>query len=221
MKYNVLRPIRIADRYSSDNERAHGPDMKRTLIASVAAVLTAATALTGAADDLQKMSAEARQIALKFMQSLGGELRREMDASGPLRTILVCKFYAPEVASSLSRETGWRVSRVSLRTRNPALGYPDPWAQRVLAEFDRRAAGGENPAKIEHAEIVSEPQGKVFRYMKALPVQDVCLNCHGKTENISDAVRYQLSKDYPHDRGVGYSVGQVRGAVTVKRPCCD
>ena len=195
--------------------------MKKTLIASIAIGLIGAAALSGAADDLQKMSGEARQIALKFMRSLGGELRREMDASGPLRTILVCKFYAPEVASSLSRETGWRVSRVSLKTRNPALGYPDPWEQKVLADFDRRAAGGETPGKIEHAEIVSEPQGKVFRYMKALPVMDVCLNCHGKTENMSDAVRYQLSMDYPHDRGVGYSVGQVRGAVTVKRPCCE
>jgi len=180
-----------------------------------------AVALAGAADDAKKMRDEARQIAAKFINSLGGELRREMDASGPLRSILVCKFYAPEVASALSRETGWRVSRVSLKTRNPALGYPDIWEQKVLAAFDERTAKGESAANLEFAEIVSEPQGKVFRYMKALPVQEVCLNCHGKAENISDAVRYQLSKDYPHDRGIGYSVGQVRGAVTVKRPCCD
>jgi hypothetical protein len=195
--------------------------MKKAVMALSGLGLLLAVALAGAADDAKKMRDEARQIAQKFIKSLGGELRREMDASGPLRSILVCKFYAPEVASSLSRETGWRVSRVSLKTRNPALGYPDIWEQKVLAEFDQRVAKGEPAANLEFAEIVSEPQGKVFRYMKALPVQDVCLNCHGKSENISNEVRYQLSKDYPHDRGVGYSVGEVRGAVTVKRPCCD
>lgn len=195
--------------------------MKKGVITLGGAALLLAAVLSGAADDIPGMSNEARQIAGRFVTSLGQEIKREMDASGPLRTILVCKFYAPEVATSLSRETGWRVSRVSLKTRNPALGYPDPWEQKVLVEFDRRAAKGESVADIEHAEIVSEPLGKVFRYMKAIPVAAVCLNCHGKTENLSRAVRNQLSKDYPHDRGFGYSIGEVRGAVTVKRPCCD
>ena len=35
------------------------------------------------------------------------------------------------------------MSRVSLRTRNPALGQPDAWEHRVLVDFDRRAQSGE------------------------------------------------------------------------------
>jgi len=27
-----------------------------------------------------------------------------------------------------------------------------------------------------------------------------------------------LTKEYPHDQATGYSVGQIRGAVSIKRP---
>ncbi len=191
--------------------------MKRRFFWPVLVLALSSPAVLGE-DDTKKMQDEGRRIAAEFVKMLGGELRREMEATGPLRSILVCKFYAPEVASALSRQTGWRVSRVSLKQRNPALGYPDSWEQRVLMEFDQRADRGEKAETIEHWEIVQEPQGKVFRYMKALPVAPLCLNCHGSPSQISDTVKSQLDKEYPFDRGVGYSLGQVRGAVTVKRP---
>ncbi len=191
--------------------------MKRRFFWPVLVLALSSPAVLGE-DDPKKMQDEGRRIAAEFVKMLGGELRREMEATGPLRSILVCKFYAPEVASALSRQTGWRVSRVSLKQRNPALGYPDSWEQRVLMEFDQRADRGEKAETIEHWEIVQEPQGKVFRYMKALPVAPLCLNCHGSPSQISDTVKSQLDKEYPFDRGVGYSLGQVRGAVTVKRP---
>ena len=191
--------------------------MKRRLFWPVLVFALASPSALGE-DDPKKMQDEGRRIAAEFVQMLGGELRREMEATGPLRSILVCKFYAPEVASALSRQTGWRVSRVSLKPRNPALGYADPWEQKVLMEFDQRVARGEKAETLEHWEIVREPQGEVFRYMKALPVAPLCLNCHGPANQISDTVKTQLGKEYPFDHGVGYSLGQVRGAVTIKRP---
>ena len=111
-----------------------------------------------------------------------------------------------------------KVSRVSLRTRNPVLGTPDAWEQKVLAEFDRRAAAGDQPDAIEFGEVVAEPAGKSWRYMKALPVMQLCTNCHGPADALSPAVKVRLQADYPHDKATGYSVGQIRGAVTVKRP---
>jgi hypothetical protein len=176
------------------------------------------SAVAQAPDLLRRYFDDSRKVAEQFVQQLGGELRREIELSGPLRGIIVCKFAAPEMASALSRKTGWRVSRVSLQTRNPALGQPDPWEHRVLTEFDQRVARGEKAETLEFGETVREPGGTYFRYMKALPVAQVCLHCHGPAERLSAEVRERLATDYPHDRGVGYSVGQVRGAVTVKRP---
>jgi hypothetical protein len=31
-------------------------------------------------------------------------------------------------------------------------------------------------------------------------------------------MKAQIAGEYPHDKATGYAVGQVRGAVTVKRP---
>lgn len=192
--------------------------MKTTLVCAAALAAAISGALAQSPEATRRWMDDSRKVAEQFVQTLGAELRRELELTGPLRGIIVCKFAAPEVASSLSRKTGWRVSRVSLQPRNPALGTPDPWEHRVLTEFDQRVARGEKAETLEFGEVVQEPGGSYFRYLKALPVQRVCLGCHGTAENLSPEVRERLATDYPHDRGTGYSLGQVRGAVTIKRP---
>lgn len=192
--------------------------MKTKLVCAAAIAAAVSGAAAQSPESVRRWLDDSRKVADQFVQQLGGELRRELELSGPLRGIIVCKFGAPEVASSLSRRTGWRVGRVSLQTRNPALGVPDPWEHRVLTEFDQRAARGEKPETIEFGEVVREPGGAYYRYMKALPVHRLCLDCHGPAESLAPEVRERLAADYPHDRGTGYSIGQLRGAVTIKRP---
>ena len=162
--------------------------------------------------------AEARTLASRMIQQLGAALKKEMAASGPEGAVLVCRDIAPMIAGELSRSSGARVARVSLKTRNPLLGTPDAWEHRVLVEFDRRAAMGEKIESLEYVDAVDEPGGRYLRYMKALPVQPLCLACHGNAEQISDAVKARLATEYPHDRATGYAPGQVRGAVTIRRP---
>lgn len=87
----------------------------------------------------------------------------------------------------------------------------------MLAEFDRQAAQGAKPETLERSEVVSEPPGRFCRYMKAIPVQHLCLTCHGTTDSIPDPVKARLVADYPHDHATGYAFGQIRGAVTIKR----
>lgn len=160
---------------------------------------------------------EARALAAQLSQQLGAALRREMSGTGPEGAVAVCRQLAPDIAGTLSRQAGVRVARVSLKPRNPMLGQPDVWEQAVLAEFDRRAAAGEKPEALEHHDIVSEPQGRYFRYLKAIPVQPLCMACHGPAETLAPAVRERLATEYPHDRAVGYAPGQIRGAITVKK----
>jgi len=163
----------------------------------------------------------ARATASDLIQRLGAVLKKEMAAGGPEKAIVVCRDVAPGLAGELSRRTGAHVSRVSLKTRNPLLGQPDAWEQRVLAEFDQQAAQGVKPETLERSEFVTEPQGRFFRYMKAIPVQPLCLSCHGTTDSIPDTVKTRLATDYPHDRATGYALGQIRGAVTIKQSAED
>jgi hypothetical protein len=180
-----------------------------------AAAAAATTSLATAGDD---PLAASRAAASQLIQQLGAQLKQALAAGGPAGAISVCRDVAPRLAGELSRASGARVGRVSLRTRNPLLGTPDAWEQGVLTDFDRRAAAGEKPEALERYETVTEPALRYFRYMKAIPVQPVCLTCHGTPEQIAPEVQEALRAEYPHDRATGYAPGQIRGAVTVKQP---
>ena len=95
---------------------------------------------------------------------------------------------------------------------------PDVWNQRVLLGFEQRIARGERGEELEFAEIVTEPQGKFFRYARAIVLDPVCLTCHGPVESLRDSVKAQLAIHYPFDKATGYRAGQLYGVATVKRP---
>jgi Protein of unknown function (DUF3365) len=192
--------------------------LRRALVLIVAALLASPAA---AADDTKPSPAalaDARKAADELLTSTRSELIKAIEASGPLRALVVCKYTVPEIASAVSRRSGARVTRVSLTPRNPVLGWGDSWEQRVLMSFDDRLARGEAVESLEHAEVVTEPSGRFMRYMKALPMLPACMHCHGPKEQISESIRQQLAHDYPHDQAVGITVGKVRGAVTYKKP---
>jgi hypothetical protein len=167
------------------------------------------------ADDA-KLLEEARGVASSVPPQLLAVLQEEMARGGPAGAVEVCRDQAPQLAKAASERTGWQVRRVSLKNRNPKA-VPDPWERGVLEDFDRRAAAGESPATIEKGEVQSENGTRVYRYMKALPVQPLCLACHGTAEQISAETKARLATLYPDDRGTGYALGQIRGAMTIKR----
>jgi hypothetical protein len=57
----------------------------------------------------------------------------------------------------------------------------------------------------------------MFRYAKAIPMGQPCMACHGPVSGLSDAVKAQLATEYPFDRAVDFQLGQIRGAVSVKK----
>lgn len=191
--------------------------MRITLTAALWALL--ATAWAGEHDAaLRAFTEQGRKVSGELIRQIGGEMRKEVEATGPMRAVMVCKYTAPEVSSTLSRLHGMRVTRVSLQPRNPALGFADAWEQTVLLEFERRFARGEKVDGIEHAEVVTEPTGRYLRYLRAIPTGKVCLACHGPVEQMTEAVKAQIANEYPHDRAVGFKEGSIRGAVSIKKP---
>ncbi len=160
---------------------------------------------------------EARTVATSVPPKLLAVLRAEIDKGGPEGAIATCSEVAPQLARQASQDTGWAIRRVSLRQRNPKA-VPDDWERTTLEDFDRRAAAGENPATLERAEAVTMNGQTVWRYMRALPTQELCLNCHGPADKLGAGVRAQLQSRYPNDLAVGYAVGQVRGAMTIRKP---
>lgn len=125
-----------------------------------------AVAATLVRAELTEREQSASEVAGAFLKELGKAMTREMSKGGPREAIKVCAELAPEIAGRLSREHGRRVTRVGTRVRNPLLGMPDAWEQKVLAEFAERAAKGEAFTDMSRSEVVTEPAGQYFRFMK-------------------------------------------------------
>jgi len=78
-----------------------------------------------------------------------------------------------------------------------------------------RILGKSSPEK---AEVVTEDGKQFYRYMRALPTQELCLNCHGLPERLTPAVQERLKALYPDDKAIGYRPGEIRGAMTIRKP---
>jgi hypothetical protein len=152
---------------------------------------------------------EAEALAAEFVGLLKPQLKQALAEGGPTHAIAVCADIAPGIADSLSARSGWIVRRVSLKSRNASRAVPDGWERKVLLEFDRRQAAGEQPAELHFGEVVNGQ----YRYMQAQVVEPVCLVCHGK--GLSDEVQASLEEYYPDDWATGYSLGEVRGAISL------
>ncbi len=180
--------------------------------------LLASFAIPAFADDLAQYQQESRAIVGPFMQQLGAENQKAIKEGGAASAIKVCKEIAPRMAGDLSRQHGIKLTRVSLKVRNPLLATPDEWEQKMLTQFEARLAKGDKPETLEAAEIVTEPNGKYFRYMKGIVLQPGCVACHGPSDMIDSSVKARLAEEYPHDQATGYAPGQLRGGVSIKRP---
>lgn len=167
------------------------------------------------ADDLAAHVGASREAIKSFAGALQGQLSSAMAEGGPTAAIGACNVAAPAIAQAASAERGWSVGRTSLKLRNPA-NKPDEWELAVLREFEARKAAGEDPGKLDHAEIVEADGGRTFRYMKAIVTQPVCTRCHGV--DIAAEVTASLDELYPQDRARGFAAGDIRGAFTIARP---
>ena len=186
--------------------------MKKTIYACVVALGLSPAAMAG---EIEQRSKQSRIVVSDFMLLLKAELKAAIKKGGPGNAIQVCKSKAPEIAAETSEKMGWRVARTSLKLRNPH-NAPDAWELKVMQEFEKRKAAGEEIKTLEFAEVVTTQGKKQFRYMKAIPTGKVCLQCHGS--HIDPNVVATLKTNYPEDQATGFKQGDIRGAFTITQP---
>ena len=180
-----MTPTRLTQIFGSGREVAHGcvfssegsrQQARRWLRLGVAAVaMLTISGNLAAGDDIAARDSSARKVSAAFMKELGGHLKGALAAGDPAAAIEVCSNIAPAIANRISLENGWRVTRVGTRPRNTMLGMADAWEQAVLNQFQQRAGKGEKYADMSFSEVVSEPDGRYFRFMKAIGVKPMCL----------------------------------------------
>jgi len=155
---------------------------------------------------------EARQGA----QALGGQLQQALSGAirqdGVVAAIEVCQHQAPAIADRVSSES-MAVGRTALRVRNPR-NEADPWETRILQDFQRRMAQGEDPSSLEIFAIRHVDGQRQGHWMKAIPTGGLCLTCHGS--ELDPELQATIDQRYPDDRAVGFSAGDLRGAFSVR-----
>lgn len=188
--------------------------MKRLPLFLIAGLCAGSIGLAHAQSREYLMS-QARSIAISFGNVLKNELQTAMQSGGPVTAVAACNIKAPAIARNTSATTGWDVGRTSLKLRNVA-NRPDDWELKVLRQFEARMAQGQDPQMLEFSEIVRVGGKPTFRYMKAIPTQELCLNCHGT--DIKPEVKNAIKGLYPADQATGFKVGDLRGAFTLSKP---
>lgn len=170
-----------------------------------------------AAEDVAALAKETREATQPLLGKVVGTVKENLNKTTPHETVDICREKLPGMVKEARDKTGWNIRRVSLKTRNAERGTPDEWETRMLKDFEKRAAAGEKRDQLEAGEIFQTSEGRVFRYMKALPIQEACLTCHGDAAKLTPELKAKLATLYPKDQATGYELGQIRGALTVKR----
>ncbi|MDO8860846.1 DUF3365 domain-containing protein [Haliea sp. E1-2-M8] len=184
--------------------------MHRIWITAIAATTTLACAEPrGTAGDAAAVEAAAKAVVQQFVGQLKPQLQQAIAEGGPGRATAVCANIAPALMDELSASSGWSVRRVSLQPRNRERAVPDAWEQEVLERFSAEQAAGTPAQALNYGRKVDGQ----YRYMQAQGVEPVCLMCHGT--DLAEPVKKALAAYYPEDSATGYSLGEVRGAISL------
>jgi len=183
----------------------------RTLLTLLATLPTAVLADASGVGWIE----QSRAMAQALGSELKAELGKAIEKGGPVSAIGVCKTRAPEIAARLSEESGADVGRTALRVRNPA-NAPDALETLLLEQFGSELASGGFQLPLQAAFEINRGGMVERRYMQALPMDGLCLTCHGSA--LDAKVAAAIASEYPEDRATGFAPGELRGAISIIWP---
>jgi Protein of unknown function (DUF3365) len=160
---------------------------------------------------------QARTVAGQVLERTKAVLQSALRDGQPAAALRVCASVAQGIAREHEQQ-GWRVRRVSDRVRNPA-DTPDAYEREVLRTWQEEKTAGRLAPTTERQEIVTEDGQSALRYMRPIFIAaPVCLQCHGQPAKLGPGVAEALRELYPGDQATGYSLGDLRGAISVRIP---
>lgn len=174
---------------------------------------TAQSAAPAPVADLETRLEVARSAVKKHSTRLKADLAQALKDNGPKGAIGACVSIGPEIDALVSEEHQVEIGRTSTRVRNTE-NAPDDWELAGLETFAKQIAAGGDPHKLEVYEITVTTEGqRLFRYMKPIMMQEMCLTCHGS--NLPQDLKSEIAKSYPDDKAVGFNLNELRGAFTL------
>ncbi len=144
------------------------------------------------------------KIAMAAQQLLGQNLMREIQNHGTMEALEFCNLQAIPLTDSVARKFDASVQRVTDKARNP-VNEANSGEKAIIDVFKREISAGKDPEPV----IKMKRDSVEFYY--PLVTNNLCLQCHGKQEDMEFGVKEQILKLYPQDQATGYSENEVRG----------
>ena len=163
---------------------------------------------------IEQLDKQASQYIKTYAGNLQSVLKSAIKEGGFTKGIEVCQLVAPTIANQYNQK-GWTIGRTSLKLRNES-NTPDNWELMQLQHFEQEKAAGADIKQLKTSSILTHDDGtKTYRFMKAIPTQQICLHCHGT--QIKPTIQKQLTQLYPQDQATGFTLSDIRGAFTVMK----
>ncbi|WP_338377879.1 DUF3365 domain-containing protein [uncultured Flavobacterium sp.] len=144
------------------------------------------------------------EYALSTKKLLGQNLMGTIQKKGTLEALAFCNIQAMPLTDSMSVKHNTTIKRVSDKNRNPN-NKANAEELVYIAQFKKEIAAN------KEAKPVVVDKGDKVKWYYPIPTNTMCLQCHGKPENIKPEVRAKTLKLYPNDLAIGYTENEVRG----------
>lgn len=163
----------------------------------------------GLNDDQRIAKGAAASSAL--LQKLGGEVKKNMETSGPVKTLEFCSMNALPMTEQVGKEHGTKIQRLSLKNRNP-LNAATGEDKALLEQWETMLKNGQSLPSHELKKLSSSQS---VYYKPILINNEACLKCHGDIASGSPLGK-AIATTYPEDKALGYKMGDLRGMVKVE-----
>lgn len=144
------------------------------------------------------------EYALATKKILGQNLMGKIQKKGTIEALAFCNSQAMPLTDSMSVKYNATIRRVSDKNRNPK-NKANVVELKHIETFKNQIAKKEEPTAI-----VEELKDKVNFYYP-ITTNSMCLQCHGKSDNIKAEVKEKILNLYPNDLAIGYSENEIRG----------
>lgn len=164
------------------------------------------------AEIIESAYTQGKIIADSSQKMIFNTLLVQLEEAGFTEALKFCNVNAYPITDSRSSKFGAVIKRVSNKPRNPS-NTPDDLETLLL---DSYLYNVENDLPLE--DNVQKIDENYLLYTKPIVVNNaICLQCHGTPgKDITEENYSQIRSLYPHDKAIGYAMGDFRGIWSIK-----
>ncbi|NND94970.1 MAG: DUF3365 domain-containing protein [Flavobacteriales bacterium] len=148
-------------------------------------------------------------FAMKTKAILGKNLMGQINKNGTASAVEFCNGKAIHLTDSMAMEQGVAIRRVSDKARNH-LNQADEYQLGILSAMKSQLSNDESISPL-----IRETEISAIGYYP-IETNKMCLQCHGRSEDIEPVVMAKIKDLYPEDRALGYDVNELRGIWVVE-----